>query len=118
MAEGRSREGTLPDTPVTVEDSTFDQLVGKYNLMVLDCWAPWCGPCLMVAPIVDELARNYAGKVVFGKLNVDENPQTAGRFSIMSIPTLLIIKNGGEVDRIIGAVPKQVIESSIRKHIN
>lgn len=118
MAEGRSMEGTLPDTPVTVEDSTFDQLVARYNLMVVDCWAPWCGPCLMVAPIVDELARNYAGKVVFGKLNVDENPQTAGRFSIMSIPTLLIIKNGGEVDRIIGAVPKQVIESSIRKHIN
>jgi len=118
MAEGRLMEGTLPDTPVTVEDSTFDQLVGRYNLMVVDCWAPWCGPCRMVAPVVDELARSYVGKVIFGKLNVDENPQTAGRFSIMSIPTLLIMKNGREVDRIIGAVPKQVIESSIRKHIN
>jgi len=118
MSEGRSIEGTIPDTPVTVEDSTFDQLVGRYNLMVVDCWAPWCGPCRMVAPVVDELARSYAGKVVFGKLNVDENPQTAGRFSIMSIPTLLIVKNGREVDRIIGAVPKQVIESNIRKYID
>jgi thioredoxin 1 len=118
MAEGRSMEGTMPDTPVTVEDSTFDQLVGRYNLMVIDCWASWCGPCLMVAPIVDELARSYAGKVVFGKLNVDENPQTAGRFGIMSIPTLLIVKNGSEVDRIVGAVPKQVIESTVRKYID
>ena len=118
MVEGRSTDGTMPDTPVTVEDSTFDQLVGRYNLMVVDCWAPWCGPCLMVAPVVEELARSYVGKVVFGKLNVDENPQTAGRFSIMSIPTLLIMKNGREVDRIIGAVPKQVIESNIRKHID
>ena len=118
MPEGRSMEGTGPNTPVIVEDSTFDQLVSRNNLMVIDCWAPWCGPCLMVAPIVDELAKGYAGKVVFGKLNVDENPQTAGRFGIMSVPTLLVMKNGSEVDRVIGAVPRQVIESSIRKYVN
>ena len=71
----------------------------------------------MVAPIIDELAKDYAGKVVFGKLNVDENPKTAMRFDIMSIPTLLIIKNGKEVDRIIGAVPKQSVEAKLRRHM-
>jgi len=71
----------------------------------------------MVAPIIDELARDYAGKVVFGKLNVDENPKTAMRFDIMSIPTLLIMKDEKEVDRIIGAVPKQSIEAKLRKHM-
>ena len=85
--------------------------------MVIDCWAAWCGPCRMVAPIIDELSKDYAGKVVFGKLNVDENPKTAMRFDIMSIPTLLIMKNGEEVDRIIGAVPKQSMEAKLRKHM-
>jgi thioredoxin 1 len=85
--------------------------------MVVDCWAPWCGPCRMVAPIIEELARDYAGKVVFGKLNVDENPQTATRFGIMSIPTMLIMMNGKEIDRIIGALPKHSIEERIRKHL-
>jgi len=108
--EGRTREG-----PIAVEDSNFDELVRRYPLMVIDCWAPWCGPCRMVAPIIDELARDYAGKVLFGKLNVDENPQTSGRFGIMSIPTLLIMKDGSEVDRIIGAVPRNVIEAKLEK---
>lgn len=71
----------------------------------------------MVAPIIDELARDYAGKVIFGKLNVDENPETAVRFNVMSIPTLLIMKDGKEVDRIIGAVPKQSIEGKLRRHM-
>ena len=103
--------------PITVSDANFDQMVQQYPLMVIDCWAAWCGPCRMVAPIIDELSRDYAGKVVFGKLNVDENPKTAVRFDIMSIPTLLIMKNGKEVDRIIGAVPKQSIEAKLRKHM-
>lgn len=103
--------------PITVSDADFDQVVQQYPLMVIDCWAAWCGPCRMVAPIVDELAKDYASKVVFGKLNVDENPKAAMRFDIMSIPTLLIMKNGKEVDRIIGAVPKQSIEAKLRKHM-
>ncbi len=103
--------------PITVSDASFDQMVQQYPLMVIDCWAAWCGPCRMVAPIIDELSKDYAGKVVFGKLNVDENPKTAMRFDIMSIPTLLIMKNGEEVDRIIGAVPKQSIEAKLRKHM-
>jgi thioredoxin 1 len=103
-------------TPIVMSDADFDQIVQRYPLMVIDCWATWCRPCRMIAPIIDELARVYAGKVVFGKLNVDENPQTAARFSIMSIPTLLIMKNGKEVDRIIGAVPRQLIEAKLRSH--
>jgi len=71
----------------------------------------------MVAPVIDELARDYAGKVSFGKLNVDENPQTSGRFEIMSIPTILILKNGSEVDRIIGAAPRSVIEAKLQKFL-
>ncbi|MFQ5759282.1 MAG: thioredoxin, partial [Candidatus Bathyarchaeia archaeon] len=103
--------------PITVSDDSFDQAVQQYPLMVIDCWAAWCGPCRMIAPIIDELAKDYSGKVVFGKLNVDENPKTAMRFGVMSIPTLLIMKNGKEIDRIIGAVPKQSIEARLRKHM-
>ena len=103
--------------PIAVQDSNFDELVRRYPLMVIDCWAPWCGPCRMVAPIIEELARDYAGRVFFGKLNVDENPQTSVRFGIMSIPTLLIMKNGTEIERIIGAVPKDVIEGKLQKHL-
>lgn len=103
--------------PILVDDSNFDEVVRKHRLVVVDCWAPWCGPCLVVSPIVEELAEKYAGKVTFGKLNVDENPQTVGRFGILGIPTLLIIKNGEEVDRIVGAVPKEHIEVKLRKHL-
>lgn len=105
------------NAPIALSDADFDQVVQRYPLMVIDCWAPWCGPCLIVGPVIEELAKDYAGKVVFGKLNMDENPKTAMRFDIMSIPTLLIVKNGKEVDRIIGAVPKQFIESKLRKHM-
>ena len=117
MTAEESPKESMPDSPIAVEDSNFDQLVNQYDLMIVDCWAPWCGPCLMVAPIVDELAKSYAGKVVFGKLNVDENPLTAGKFGVMSIPTLLVMKQGKEVDRMIGAAPRRVIEEKIRNLI-
>jgi thioredoxin 1 len=116
-AEEATIEKETLSEPITVSDADFDQVVQRYPLIVIDCWAAWCGPCRMVAPIIDELARDYAGKVVFGKLNVNENPKTAMRFDIMSIPTLLIMKNGKEVDRIIGAVPKQAIEAKLRKYM-
>jgi thioredoxin 1 len=103
--------------PITLSDDNFDHAVQQYPLIVIDCWAAWCGPCRMIAPIIDELAKDYAGKVVFGKLNVDENPRTAMRFGIMSIPTLLVMKNGKEIDRIIGAVPKQAIEAKLHKYM-
>jgi len=104
-------------SPLTVSDDDFNQVVQRYPLIVIDCWAAWCGPCRMVAPVIDELAKAYAGTVVFGKLNVDENPETAVRFNVMSIPTLLIMKDGKEVDRIVGAVPKPSIEAKLRRHL-
>lgn len=105
------------NAPITIDDTHFDDTVRKYPLMLIDCWADWCGPCRMIAPIVDELALEYVGRMVVGKLNTDENPETAGRFGIMSIPTLLIMKNGVEVDRIVGAVPKNFIEEKLKKYV-
>jgi thioredoxin 1 len=110
-------EKSSPDAPIAIDDEHFDETVKKYSLMLIDCWADWCGPCRMVAPAIDDLAREYAGRVQFGKLNVDDNPHTAERFGVMSIPTLLIMKNAVEVDRIIGAVPKQFIEEKLKKYV-
>jgi len=105
------------NTPFVIDDAYFTQTVQKYPLMLIDCWADWCGPCRMIEPTVEELAKEYVGRVAVGKLNVDENPQTATRFGIMTIPTLLIMKNGVEVDRIIGCVPKQLIEERLKKYV-
>ncbi len=105
------------DSPVVVDDSSFDSFISKYPLILVDCWAPWCGPCRLVSPIIDGLAREYSGKVVFGKLNTDENPATSGRFDIMAIPTLLVFKNGKQVDQIVGAVPKARIEDTLKKYL-
>lgn len=100
--------------PITVTDATFAAEVERSPLPVLvDAWAPWCGPCRMVGPIVDELATDLAGKVRVAKLNVDDNPATAARFDVRSIPTLLIMANGREVDRIVGALPKAQIRQRL-----
>lgn len=101
------------DKPIAVSDRNFDQTVSNYPLIVVDCWAAWCAPCRAIAPMVEELAKEYSGKVVFGKLNVDDNPETAERFSIRAIPTLLIMKNGSEVDRVVGLLPKNQLEARI-----
>ncbi|MCD6445865.1 thioredoxin [Candidatus Bathyarchaeota archaeon] len=103
--------------PVKVTDNDFGNFVKSHPLVVIDCWAPWCGPCRYVAPVIEELARDYAGKIVFGKLNVDENPVTATAYGIMSIPTLLVFKDGKLVDRIIGAMPRQLLEPRITRHL-
>jgi thioredoxin 1 len=105
------------DKPILVTDENFNQVIQLYPLMIIDCWAPWCGPCRMISPVLDEMAKDYAGKVVFGKLNVDENPRTAMQFGIMAIPTLLIVKNGNVVDRIVGAVPRETIESKMQAYL-
>ena len=97
-----------------VTDRDFEQEVIKSNLPVLvDLWAPWCGPCRMVAPVIDRLAEKYTGKFKFCRLNVDENPGTAARYRIMSIPTLMFFKGGEAVDTVIGAVPERVLQPKI-----
>jgi thioredoxin 1 len=103
--------------PTAVTDLNFSEMVNRYPLALIDCWAPWCGPCVVISPIVEELAKEYAGKAFFGKLNVDESPRTARYFRIFGIPTLLIIRNGKEVDRIVGLVPKDQIEARLKKHL-
>ena len=96
--------------PVTVTDATFAAEVERSPLpVVLDLWAAWCGPCRILAPVIDELASDMAGRVRFAKLNVDENPATAARFNVRSLPTLLVLKAGKEIDRIVGVQPKSEI---------
>ena len=104
--------------PLTVTDMTFATDVERASLPVLvDAWAAWCGPCRMIAPVVEELATEMVGRARIAKLNVDENPQTASRFNLRSIPTLLVVKSGREVDRIIGAQPKQEILRRLERAI-
>jgi thioredoxin 2 len=96
--------------PVTVTDTNFASEVEQSPLPVLlDMWADWCGPCHKIAPVIEQLATELSGRVRVGKLNVDQNRQTAARFRVQSIPTLLVLKNGREVDRLVGAMPKQEI---------
>lgn len=104
--------------PVTITDQNFETEVLKSDLPVLiDFWAVWCGPCRAIAPIVEQLAGEYEGKVKIGKLDVDENPDTAVKYGVRSIPTLLLFKNGQVVDTIIGAVQKNVIVHKITPYI-
>ncbi len=103
--------------PIHVTDGSFKDLVNRHPLIIIDCWAEWCYPCRMIVPVIDSLAAEYEGKAVFGKLNVDENPATSEEYEVMSIPTLLVFKNGKLVDRIVGAAPKQIIEHRILSFI-
>lgn len=105
------------DSPILLTDSNFNNEVGKYPLMVVDFWAPWCGPCRMVSPVIEQLARELAGKVVFGKVNVDENRTVAGAFGIQSIPTIAILKNGKAIDGFVGAASKSQMEAKIITHL-
>jgi len=117
LLKKQERKQKMDVEPAHVTDSNFNEIVNKNSLVLIDFWAEWCAPCRMVAPIIEELAREYTGKVLVGRLNVDENSETAERFQIFSIPTLLLMKNGEEVDRIVGLVPKSHIEGRFKKYL-
>ncbi len=103
-----------PDEPVQVTDSNFDEFVKKYPKVVVDCWAPWCGPCRMLSPTIDQLAKDMKGKIAFAKLNTDDNYGTAGKYRIASIPTLLLFRDGQLVNRFVGAAPRATVEQNIK----
>jgi thioredoxin 1 len=116
MMKGAGAGGNAwPEAPVVVTDSSFQEFVSKYPKVVVDCWAPWCGPCRMLSPTIDALAKDLKGKVAFAKLNTDESFNVAGKFKIMSIPTLLFFKNGHLVDKMVGAAPRAIVEQSMNK---
>jgi thioredoxin 1 len=112
------REGQqVNGAPVILSDATFQQAVAGPGPVLVDFWAPWCGPCRMVAPAVEQLARDFQGRATVAKLNIDENPQTAQRFNVMSIPTLLIFQNGRVVDQIVGAQPAHVLRQRLERFV-
>ena len=104
--------------PIVLTDSNFASEVTKYPIMLVDFWAPWCGPCRMVSPIIEQLSREYSGRVAFGKVNVDENQRIAASFGIQSIPTLMIFKGSKAVDIIIGAISKAQIEMKLKQQLS
>lgn len=116
-------KGYLPmstpnNRPVEINDRTFSsEVLSLPGLVLVDCWAPWCGPCRMVAPVLNQLAAQYAGRIKVTKVNVDENSAVASQFAVQSIPTLLLFKGGKLVDRMVGALPKADIERHLLPHL-
>lgn len=104
-------------TVLELTDDDIDQAVRKHRVLVVDCWAPWCAPCRMIAPIIQELAREYRGRVAFGKLNVDQNPASTAKYGIMSIPALLVFKDWQLVDQLVGAMPKAALEQRLAPYL-
>jgi len=103
------------DKPVDIQTSTFTDIIRNNKFVLIDCWATWCGPCKLLSPIIDELARKYSGRFLFAKLNVDENVDIASRFGINAIPTLLFFVNGELVHREVGALSKEHIEYILQR---
>lgn len=104
--------------PMELTDGNFMDTVKKEKVLVVDFWAAWCAPCRFLSPIIDELSKEYAGKITFGKLNVDENPNVSSELNITSIPTVMMFKNGKLADISIGAVPKPMLEAKLKKLLN
>jgi thioredoxin 1 len=102
--------------PFHVTDANFDETIKKNKVVLIDFWADWCGPCRALAPTIQELAKEYSGKILIGKLDVDKNSATAERFQVSSIPTMILFKDGSEAERLVGLCPKSRITDTILKH--
>jgi thioredoxin 1 len=112
----KSKEAPASENVVALTDSTFDATIKNASIPVLvDFWAEWCMPCRMMAPVIAELAHDYAGKAMFAKINVDENPETAERFNVVSIPFFIVFKNGQPVEQMLGACGRKPLEEAIKK---
>ncbi|WP_456329898.1 thioredoxin [Archaeoglobus sp.] len=114
---GEEKPKKVVSSPVNLNSSNFDETLKSNENVVVDFWAEWCMPCRMIAPVVEELAKEYAGKVVFGKLNTDENPTIAARYGISAIPTMIFFKKGKPVDQIVGALPKSELKRWVERNI-
>ena len=107
----------MANEPVHLTDTNFEQTISNNKIVLVDFWAGWCGPCRALAPTIEELAKEYAGKVLVAKLDVDENSTTAEKFKVFSIPTVVLIKDCCEVDRIVGLCPRKQYDSTLQKHL-
>ena len=103
--------------PIEVTDQNFDETLGQHPLVLVDFWAEWCAPCRMIAPILEEIAKEYEGKLLVAKLDVDENPKTAMRYRVMSIHTVILFKDGQPVEVLVGAQTKRNYQAKIEKHL-
>jgi thioredoxin 1 len=106
----------MSEITLTVTDENFED-VTREGYVLVDFWAPWCGPCRLVAPVVEQLAQEYRGRVQVGKMNVDENPQTSMKYRVMSIPTVILFKDGQPVETMVGAAPKNAYDARLAKHV-
>jgi len=114
MTEEENESASWPQETIVVTEENIEEIVNKYPIVIVDCWAPWCGPCQMIGPVIEELAKDYRGKVVFGKLNVDENEATASYYEVMGIPTLLFFEDGLLIDQQSGAMSKEILEPLVK----
>lgn len=110
-------EGQAPDLPIEVTGADYEEISRRFPFLVIDCWAPWCGPCKQITPIVEALHEQYRGTMTFGFLNTDENQELAMEFGIMGIPTVLVVKDGQHVDSLVGVMPRAEMERRLKEHL-
>jgi thioredoxin 1 len=110
-------DGQDPALPVEVNGKDYPEISQRFPFLVIDCWAPWCGPCKQITPIVEQLHEQYSGTMTFGFLNTDENQELAMEFGIMGIPTVLVVKDGRHVDSLVGVMPKSEFERRLKEHL-